>query len=501
MRFSARVAAALLVAVGVLANAAPVWSQDSVRYRVDSPFIRDRHGRAVFFHGVNAVWKRPPYFPPSTLFGAPKSKSYFDARDARFLARHGLNLVRLGNLFVGTEPKRDRFDDTYLDKTESITKMLARRDIAVQIDFHQDMWHERYEGEGFPDWATTVPATNCCGFPGNYLTPGVTGAFERLWQNDDNLWQEYADAWAYVAERFRDEPNLIGYDFLNEPWPGAQYESCMNPAGCPQFDTEYLQPFMEKMIAAVRTKDRDNIVWWDPHVITNSGAKNNVGVVDPIADPADNQGISFHIYCIAGSESTPVRPSDDPSCPETEKVAVANQLEAAERNRSTLMLTEFGATDDDEELRRATRLADKAMTSWAYWHYGTWKDPTTTGTGGAQSLWKDDLERPRSLKQKKADILIRTYPHAVAGTPKSFRFHPRRRSRLFRLVYDADASIRPPTVVFVPVARHYGGRYRVEVTGDAKVTSRANARFLKLRNTGGGNVTVTVRRVRRPARS
>ena len=38
-------------------------------FHTDGQFIRDRYGRAVFFHGVNAVWKRPPYYPPSTLFG------------------------------------------------------------------------------------------------------------------------------------------------------------------------------------------------------------------------------------------------------------------------------------------------------------------------------------------------------------------------------------------------------------------------------------------------
>jgi len=493
-----RVGVVLLLLIGAVASAPTTAADVGPRYRVDSPFVRDRQGRAVFFHGVNSVWKRPPYYPPSNLFGARPSKSYFDQRDAKFLARNGLNLVRLGNLFVATEPKRDDFDEAYVAKIERITKMLADYEITVQIDFHQDMWHERYEGEGFPDWATTVPATNCCGFPGNYFTPGVTGAFERLWQNQDDLWTEYADAWAYVAERFRDDKNLIGYDLLNEPWPGAQYKSCMNPGGCPQFDTEYLQPFMENVIATIRTVDQTNIIWWDPHVITNSGAKNNVGLVEPIADPANNQGISFHIYCIAGSESTPVRPGQDPSCHQSEKIAVANQLEAAERNSSSLMLTEFGATDDDKELRRATRLADKAMVSWAYWHYGTWRDPTTTGAGGAQSMWKNDLKRPGSLKKKKARVLIRTYPHAVAGTPQSFRFFPRRKSRLFRMTYRADPSIDAPTVIFVPVHRHYARGYRVALDGPAVAVSPPNVRYLRLKNTGRGKVTVALRRSSRP---
>jgi len=31
--------------------------------------------------------------------------------------------------------------------------MLARHGIAVLLDFHQDMYNEKYAGEGFPDWA------------------------------------------------------------------------------------------------------------------------------------------------------------------------------------------------------------------------------------------------------------------------------------------------------------------------------------------------------------
>ena len=468
----------------------------ATRFFVDSPFIRDRKGRVRFFHGVNAVWKRPPYFPPSTLFGQPKSKSFFDRRDARFLARTGLNSVRLGVLFTGVEPKKDRFNERYLTRMERLTDMLNRRNVTVMVDFHQDMYNERYEGEGFPDWAVIddgIPPTNCCGFPGNYFTPAVRRAFDNLWDNRENLWSQYRDAWVKTVRRFRFKPNVIGYDLLNEPWPGTQAESCANPEGCPAFDTRKLQPFFEHVMRGIRKVDSRRIIWWDPNVITNSGAKNNVGLERPI-HPRVNQGISFHVYCIAGSPSTGIRPGDDPSCPNTEAIAFENQKEAADRNDSSLFLTEFGASEDLEDIGRVTRLADRHMVSWHYWHYGNWRDPTTTGAGGAQGLFKNDLRRPRSLKKAKARLLIRTYPQAVAGTPVAFRFHPRRRSRRFQLVYRADASAPAPTVVFVPVRFHYKRGYKVRVDGPARVASRRRATRLKLRNTGNGRVRVVVKR-------
>ena len=93
-------ASALCAAVALSATVAAAAAPS---YRIDAPFIRDRAGRAVFFHGINAVWKLTPYYPPSTLFGDSEATSYFDRRDADVLASNGLNSVRLGVLFVGVE--------------------------------------------------------------------------------------------------------------------------------------------------------------------------------------------------------------------------------------------------------------------------------------------------------------------------------------------------------------------------------------------------------------
>lgn len=468
----------------------------SPRWKVDSPFVRDVKGRAVFWHGVNAVWKRPPYYPPSSWYGTPRDGSFFDRRDARFLRASGLNSVRLGVLFAGVEPKRDVFDERYLDRIEKIVDELGRHGITVQLDFHQDMYNERYEGEGFPEWATLddgIPATNCCGFPGNYFTPAASRAFDNLWANTDGLWDEYRDAWSHVAERFKDKGNVIGYDLLNEPWPGSRVASCAQPIGCPEFDTQQLQPFFEHVIAGIRSVDPNGIIWWDANVITNNGTQNHVGSFEPIADPSDNTGISFHQYCLVGSPSTGVPAGSDPACPTMEALTFANQREAAQRNDSSWFLTEFGASDDLIDIERKLALADANMVSWLYWHYGDWDDPTTTGTGGTQGLFEDDLRRPGSLKQEKANTLIRTYPQFVAGTPVRFGFDTD--TNTFEMAFEADASIRSPTVVFVPVARHYTNGYEVHVEGPARIRFGGSQQYVRLFNTGNGPVTITIKEI------
>src|SRR3954467_5909012 len=91
-------------------------------------WITDAHGRVVFIHAVNMVYKRPPYYPRAVGFGAD---------DARFLRRHGFNGGRLGVIYAGVEPRPGHYDDGYIDKIAKTQRALARKGIFSQIDFHQ----------------------------------------------------------------------------------------------------------------------------------------------------------------------------------------------------------------------------------------------------------------------------------------------------------------------------------------------------------------------------
>ena len=58
---------------------------------------------------------------------------------------------------------------------------------------HQDLWSERFGGEGAPDWATLddgqpfVPTP----FPYAYLQPAVGRSFTSFWSNRDGIRSEY----------------------------------------------------------------------------------------------------------------------------------------------------------------------------------------------------------------------------------------------------------------------------------------------------------------------
>ena len=469
-------------------------------FRAASPDITDPGGRVVVLHGFNMVWKTPPYYPASSIypapFGVPQSKSFFDERDARLLEEHGFNVVRLGLIWKGLEPKRGVFDEQYPDRMSELVDLLNRYGIAVLLDFHQDMANEAFQGEGFPDWAThtgietptgevaPIPATNCCGFPGNYFTPAVSRVFDNIWTNSFGLWSAYSDAWAHVAARLGGKRNVIGYDVMNEPWPGMQWPTCVNPVGCPAFQVAFLQPFFEHVAAAIRSVQPAGIVFWEPDVTNDFGTQDFVGLAHPFADTKN--GLSFHAYCLIGGQFVQqLSRADDPECQQTEPMVFQNEKSAGGRNGSALALTEFGASDDLVDIGRVKAMADSASISWFFWQYQGWSDPTGNPAGEGMSA-NDDARRFSTLKTAKLALLTESYPQAIAGSAPSWHSS----SRSFTLSYEASATQPAMTEIFVA----FPGPFGITAHG-ATETSCASPRphVICFRNTASsGLVSISV---------
>lgn len=481
-------AVSTLVALGALAAPA-VAAPPNGQLGHSGRWLTAPDGRVVVLHGVNMVNKRPPYTPEATGFGAD---------DAAFLAEHGFNTVRVGVIYAGVEPRPGEYDEAYLDSIERTVDLLAAYGIHSQIDFHQDLYSERFQGEGFPDWAVQddgLPAQPQLGFPGNYVAmPALWRAFDHFWNGDGGLQDHYAAAWAHVAERFRGHPGVMGYDLMNEPWPGSAWPSCTVPeVGCPAFDAGPLTEFSRRMVRAIRTTDRRSLIWYEPNPIFNFGAPTHHG------DTGDRRaGFSFHNYCLAAGvvpgASLPNPPQDQVCGPLERDFVFQHAEEQSQRTGDALLLSEFGATDDLGLLRRMVEGADLYRLSWQYWHYCECDDPTTSGTGGIQSLVDDPAQPPSgdNVRAAKLDVLARPFPHAVAGIPEAWSFD--QDSKLFELSYTPRGRSRR-TAVFMP-PRHYPRGYLAEASG-ARVASAPNARVLRLVTRRGAD-RVTLRVIPRP---
>lgn len=456
-------------------------------------FLYDRSGRVVFLHGVNMVWKRPPYSPPSAVLGNPLASSYVDERDGDWLAANGFNGVRLGVLWAGVEPTRGSYDDAYLQRMRAITAMFDRHGIGVLVDSHQDMYTEAYGGEGFPDWARQDVGQdphNIGGFPINVFAPSVRKSWNDFWNDVGGVRTAYVAALGHVASGFAGTPNLLGYEIVNEPFADSSYLSCIAPTACKNFQTGKMQTTYEQAIAAIRRFDGAP-VWWEANVISVIGGTNNVGRNRPLYDPAGNTVLSFHSYCAIGGAVPHVSREQDFTCPTVRRLNFAHARTAGDRNGSAPVLTEFGAENDPLDAKANADVADANMTSWFWWQYGGWNDPT--GNAAGEGINADDLNRPGTVRAALAQELIRCYPQAVAGTPIGFGFDSTGDRRRCWLHFQTDTTIAADTVIFVPKV-HYPDGFRVEVAGPVQVVAAADDQHVQLHSTGPGDVQVVITR-------
>ena len=400
----------------------------------DGRWLTDAQGRVVLVHGFNLVAKVAPYEPAA---------AGFDEADAAFLQAHGFNAVRLGVIFKGVEPKPGGYDERYLDSINRTVQLLAKHHIYTLLDFHQDLFNERFQGEGLPDWMVQddgLPAQPQAGFPGNYFAmPALWRAFDHLWANDPGpkgrgLADWYAAAWAHVAKRFRDDTAVLGYDVFNEPFPGSPYAACFPPVGCAATDKSLLVPFMSKVVHAIHRVDPRHIAFVEPWVTFDYSAPTFLGKVGDA-----NTGFSFHPYCFAAlnlpvPDTGPVRSF----CTDRVEGKTFNNAEAQQKVSGEVpLVSEFGATSDRQELDTIVALAAQHRMGWLNWAYCACGDPT--GAGSIESLVYDATKAPRGANVNLGNLrsLDVPYPMAVAGTPVRYQFAPA--THAFTLTFDTRA--------------------------------------------------------------
>lgn len=419
-------------------------------------WITDAAGRVVVMHGTNMVYKLSPYYPAAAGFGAD---------DATFLRSIGFNVVRVGVIFQALEPLPGVLDQGYLAEIAQTVNTLARYGIVSILDFHQDQYNRKFQGEGFPGWAVQdggLPNPKL-GFPHNYEgNPALQRAFENFWADrpgpgGQGLQERYVAAWARVAERFRGNRAVLGYEIMNEPFPGSDYTSCAAPTGCPRSDAQ-LTSLERKVDRAVRRHDKRTLVFQEPYVTFNFGYQDHVG---PLRDR--HAVFAWHDYCLAGT-----------SC-SSNRTTMQNAAAYVARTGEGTFMTEYGATTDSSSLDQMVSLADQFMVPWTEWAYCTCRDPTGAANEG-MVLSPRRPKRAANLVRSILRSLVEPYPQVVAGTPLSWAY--RRSAKTFSLRYStARASGRgrfpadSVTEIAVP-GRVFTSGYAVQVRHGAILSRR-----------------------------
>ena len=487
-------------------------------------FLHDQQGRVVFLHGVNAVYKLPPF----ELYPAPGKPWNFTAADASLMARLGFNVVRLGMTWKGLEPGTAPSNDPaictpgtphdpgqfnlatlhrYLSNLAQTVQLLGRFHIYTLLDMHQDVFNEIFDGEGAPNWAVCtdgVPKTEAPGrWSQNYGTAAAGAAYRHFWTNNvvGDLQGEYDRVWAAVAAYFHGDPWVVGYDPFNEP-----FSTSLVSSGDEQFDGQ-LECFYtgsalvgapahgalsitcpqnvprRGVIPQILAADPIHLIFYEPDIFGRRGSTNFVGAMN-----FPNLVFNVHVYCTQRSGKTG-NPTNIAACSAQEGHSLRTRSEdrtdlasPAQPHGPAWFISEFGATSSTALLDVLTSEADRALAGWTYWSWKYYGDPT--GSAAEALVTANGQLRPT------ADVLARTYPEAIAGRPISLSFDAT--NGAFHLVYVPDHGLRAPTVIFVPTRAHYPNGYCARASGGS-VISRPGSALLEVANAStGASVRVSV---------
>ena len=307
------------------------------------------------------------------------------------------------------------------------------------LDFHQDLYNERYQGNGAPDWAIVGRAAQegrgvQAGFPSNYLVNDqLNHAYDAFWNNTPvpgtgrGVQDHYAAAWAQVAQRFRRSPGIAGYNLFNEPWQGTDVQRCAfagkatSPDGdCPaanEFDRTKLTDFHRRVIAAIRGADRRTLAWWAPVLTFDFGLRTSHG------DTGDrNAGFAFNSYC---GQADPLTATILPfargkPCSYTAELTFDNAEIVRRRTGDALLNTEYGASDNAKNWIDYAAAADRHMVGWHYWAYCGCNDPTTSAQPpDAQGVVLDPARPPSGANVKAGEAAADRPALPVAGLRRS----------------------------------------------------------------------------------
>lgn len=236
----------------------------------DGDTFKDAYGRVLLLRGVNLGGDtKIPTFPEGSTW---RPDSFGDAKTVSFIGRPfplseadehlarlrswGFNFLRFLVTWEAIEHEGPGIYDTdYLEYLQAVVRKCAEHEISVFIDPHQDVWSRWTGGDGAPVWTLDMLGFNVSSlsdsaaafthqefgdpyprmiWPTNYNRLATATMFTLFFAGNtyapntkvggvsaqEFLQGHYIKAIAEVAKYLKDEPNVLGYDTLNEPSNG-----------------------------------------------------------------------------------------------------------------------------------------------------------------------------------------------------------------------------------------------------------------------------------------
>lgn len=172
--------------------------------------------------------------------------------------------------------------------------------------------------------------------PGGQTGENIDDGWGTPWLFESNESRKRAVfVWKDIAEHYKDEPTVLGYELLNEPIPNFPGYEKYNPM---------LEPLYKEIVAAIREADPD-------HIIILGGAQwnTNFAVFGP---PFDKKLVyTFHHYW------------SDPS-----EKSLSKYLDFSKANNAPIWLGESGE-NTNQWIETYRKSLEKSDVGWCFWPY------------------------------------------------------------------------------------------------------------------------------------
>ena len=360
--------------------------------------LRDPSGRHRIFHGVNVVYKVPPYIPGQGDFD---SQSSLNDEDIANLKKWGLNFVRLGVMWEGIERQPGQYNASYLTEIDQLITKLGEAGIYTLVDAHQDVLARTICGEGMPNFYAkeiieggthclsealdpyVVPIAKALGgcksmedygmrkdSDGNpliedcqkynfgvfYASPESITLFDALYKNKNGTQDKFIASWDHATRALAHNPYNLGYDPINEPAPGwdglIDFLSVFVLKG---MDEHKLAPMYEKIFANIMKVDEEGVLWFEPPQVPDTvwGWVRSVAFTTPPGGRVGSQHhvLNDHTYCC---NLRGVCPDHEPKAGTEAKCRNFHEKKLGQRAKDAkalgvpLFITEFGACLDSD---------------------------------------------------------------------------------------------------------------------------------------------------------
>lgn len=187
-------------------------------------------------------------------------RNYITEADIRRIAELGFNSVRpaLNARRFLTEGDSPVYVDEGFELLDNLVAWCRKWHVYVIIDMHGAPGGQT--GQNIDDSPNDEP--------GLFMNP----VYEK----------RLIDLWVKIAERYRDEPTVAGYDLLNEPLPQR--------TGAADKYKKDLEPLYQRITKAIRKVDQKHMV-----ILEGADWSNDWSVFSKPFDP--NLAYQFHYYC------------------------------------------------------------------------------------------------------------------------------------------------------------------------------------------------------------